>query len=269
MLEAAKLAVKRHLPPETVAAIGRVRRATARQIPWPIVKLSKQALYWGAGRTCPVCDSSVRHFVATRVLPNERCPVCKSNRRTRLIWLYLSRHTNLFDGSRHRVLHVAPERGIAAQMMAWRSLDYVACDLDPSRYLLPRNMLTVDLTRMQFDGGSFDAVICNHVLEHIPDDRSAMREILRVLKPGGFAVLLVPEPHKLAVTIEDPDAPPDERARRFGQENHVRLYGADYADILRSIGFDVRVWMARDAEPELCRQWDIDTDEEVYTGWKR
>jgi SAM-dependent methyltransferase len=129
-------------------------------------------------------------------------------------------------------------------------------------------MLRVDLTEMQFADDEFDVIICNHVLEHIPDDRTAMAELLRVLRPGGFAVLLVPDPHKLERTIEDPDAPPEERARRFGQADHVRLYGADYEDRLKEAGFGVRIWMARDAEPELCRQWALDPIERVYIGTK-
>ncbi len=264
MLAATKHALRRGLPEPLFESLRTAKRSITRNTPWAVVRLARQAFHPG-DRYCPVCESRTT-FRDTQWATGDKCEVCGAIQRARLIWLYLSRHTDILANSALRILHVAPEASIAVRLMHLPG--YMAGDLEPGRYLVPRRIVPMDLTAASFPTDTFDVVICNHVLEHIPDDKAAMREILRILKPGGWAMLMVPAPHRLPVTIEDPDAPPEERARRFGQENHVRLYGADYADILRAIGFEVRVWMAREAEPHLCGQWTLDPAEEVYVGLK-
>jgi ubiquinone/menaquinone biosynthesis C-methylase UbiE len=98
-------------------------------------------------------------------------------------------------------------------------------------------MIKVDITAIQMADHTFDAIYCSHVLEHVPDDRRAMREFCRVLKPGGWAILLVPITAQK--TFEDPTVvDPAERLRLFGQEDHVRRYGPDYIDRLTAAGFE-------------------------------
>jgi SAM-dependent methyltransferase len=95
--------------------------------------------------------------------------------------------------------------------------------------------------RLPFRDGAFDALLCHHVLEHVPDDRAAMRELRRVLRPGGWAILQSPIRSRLEATLEDPAVTdPRERERLFGQRDHLRQYGRDYADRLRAAGFEVR-----------------------------
>ena len=157
------------------------------------------------------------------------------------MYLYLKRRTDFFDAPL-RVLHFAPE-AYFLPLAERANLDVVTADLD-----YPFVDLNLDLTRLPIRDASFDVVICSHVLEHVPDDRAAMREIRRVLKPEGWALLMVPYDRARPTTFEDPSIEdPAERERLFGQHDHVRLYGRDYADRLREAGLEVE-------EDELVRE---------------
>lgn len=133
------------------------------------------------------------------------------------------------------MLHVAPEAKLAERLQSAPNLDYLSGDLDPTHA-----MVQMDLTDIQYPDNTFDAIYCSHVLEHIPDDRRAMRELYRVLKPGGWAIIHAPIQRK--TTIEDPSiTTPQGRLRAYGQSDHVRSYGEDYVDRLRESGFDVTI----------------------------
>jgi SAM-dependent methyltransferase len=162
-----------------------------------------------------------------------RCVFCGALERHRLAWLYFQRETDLFDGRHKRVLHVAPEPCFEPRLRACLGDGYLTADL-----LSPRVMVRMDITAIQYPDDHFDAIYCSHVLEHVPDDRAALREFFRVLKPGGWAILLVPI--TADQTFEDPSiTDPAERLRLFGQEDHVRRYGPDYVERLRGAGFQV------------------------------
>jgi SAM-dependent methyltransferase len=138
---------------------------------------------------------------------------------------------------------------------------YVSADLSS-----PDVMVRLDIVRSPFCDGSFDAIICNHVLEHVPDDRAAMRELLRLLKPGGWALLQVPIGLSLAETFEDPTiTTPEAREAAFGQRDHVRIYANDYEQRLESAGFrvDVQSFAAELARVEAAR-YGLDTREKLY-----
>ena len=138
------------------------------------------------------------------------------------------------------MLHFAPEPALLKPMERIPGLDYLTADLDPSRA-----MVRVDITDIQFEGNRFDALYCSHVLEHVPDDRRAIRELLRVLKPGGWALFMVPI--KRDRTYEDPGiTDPAERERIFGQHDHVRAYGPDFLDRLTEAGFHARAMRLQD-----------------------
>jgi SAM-dependent methyltransferase len=159
---------------------------------------------------------------------------------------------------------VAPEPGLADLWANRPGLDYLAADLDQRRYRHLSRFQACDLQAMPFADGTFDWVICNHVLEHIPDDRRAMREIRRVLKPGGTALLQVPIAMKRNVTDEDPaitDA--DERIRRFGQADHVRMYGLDYYVRLAEAGLEVQLWSAHQADPVRAKALNLNPRERL------
>jgi len=189
-------------------------------------------------RFCPCCGGRFPSFIpgGVNLRPGARCPRCHSLERHRLIWLYLSRRTEL-SGGNLKLLHFAPETCIGNAVRKLPGLQYVSADL-----CSPLAMVKMDITDIRFPEDTFDVILCNHVLEHIPDDRKAMSEMYRVLKPGGWAILQVPIDLSRERTFEDPGVTsPADRERLFGQADHVRWYGRDYPERLRRAGFDVLV----------------------------
>ncbi|KPK62689.1 MAG: hypothetical protein AMK73_05780 [Planctomycetes bacterium SM23_32] len=185
-------------------------------------------------RKCPGCGSLERHRAIWLYMTNRTCPGCGSLERHRAIWLYMTNRTNLGRGP-IRMLHFAPRPCLQKLLEAMPEVDYVTADLDS-----PRAALRMDLTDILFRDEVFDAVLCVHVLEHVQDDRRAMREVWRVLKPGGWAVLHSPVDRTREATLEDPGiVSPEDRERLYGQWDHVRAYGRDYARRLAEAGFEV------------------------------
>jgi len=166
---------------------------------------------------------------------NVLSPSTLSLERHRLLWLYLQRKTDFFT-RRQKLLHFAPEQAFFKRFKAMQNLEYTTTDLNS-----PIADVKADICDLPFETNYFDTLICNHVLEHIKDDSKAMRELLRVLKPGGIAILQIPQDLSRATTFED-DSITDskERSRIFGQYDHLRIYGRDYFDKLRKIGFQVK-----------------------------
>jgi SAM-dependent methyltransferase len=185
-----------------------------------------------------------------------------------LVHHYIANEQTLVDPNKPmRVLHVAPERGIAEWLTRRSVVEYLAGDLTPERYdFVPA--VRVDVARLQFADAQFDLLICNHVLEHVPDDRLAMRELFRVLRPGGQAILQVPISDALTLTREDPAVTePHERERMFGQADHVRIYGRDYSDRLSAAGFVVEVVNPGDRwGGETVHRLRLDPKERLYIG---
>ncbi|MFN7373073.1 MAG: class I SAM-dependent methyltransferase, partial [Cyclobacteriaceae bacterium] len=154
--------------------------------------------YRGNAVECPVCGHTYRKFLPYGRInprPNALCPNCLSLERHRLIWLYLKQKTDFFQ--RHQqVLHIAPEHCFIKPFEQRHGAGYITADLES-----PLAKVKMDIHEMPFAENQFDVVLCNHVLEHVQDDIKAMREIQRVLKPGGYAILQVPFFHPVpAVT---------------------------------------------------------------------
>lgn len=203
------------------------------------VRLRKR-LFAGSRHLCPICGSHVRTFLRLHRPYHAFCPVCRSLQRHRLVWLFFQRQTNLFDGIPRRMLHIAPEQGLTARFRAIPGLIYHSADLHDRRATE-----RMDIADIHHPDGSFDLIYCSHVLEHVPDDRRAMRELSRVLAPDGWATILVPI--SASATFEDPTiSDPAERERRFGQSDHVRVYGPDVQVRLMEAGFRVTDFSARD-----------------------
>ena len=165
---------------------------------------------------------------------NVLSPSTLSLERHRLLWLYLKNETDFFKAHR-KVLHFAPEQAFYKRFRAMKNLDYTTTDLNS-----PLADVKADICDLPFEDDSYDVIFCNHVLEHIPDDTKAMQELYRILKPSGMAILQIPQDLQRADTFEDNSITDrNERAAIFGQYDHVRIYGRDYFDKLRTIGFKV------------------------------
>jgi Methyltransferase domain len=223
----------------------------------------KMLRYIGNQVYCPCCDHHFRCFLPfgyKTIRQNALCPNCGALERQRLLWLYLPNRTNLFR-DRLRVLHFAPEDKIQKKLRACPNLDYTSADLDS-----PLAMIKMDITRIPYAECTVDAILCSHVLEHIPDDRKAMSELYRILKPGGWAILLVPLDLKRIETFEDPNViDPKERFRLFDQADHVRIYGRDFKNRLERVGFTVyQDSYARGLDPVLIQRYGLLMDEDVF-----
>lgn len=195
--------------------------------------------YVGLRYKCPCCGWRLRKLKPFRshiLRKNARCPRCLSMERHRLLWLYLHNRTRIFSEQTH-LLHVAPEPILQKRFRSSPNINYTTADLNS-----PLASVRIDLTMIPCRDESFDTILCSHVLEHIEDDRAAMRELYRVLRPGGWAILQVPLEAEREVTYEDFSiTSPEGRFRHFNQSDHVRIYGRDYKDRLEAVSFIVTV----------------------------
>ncbi len=191
----------------------------------------------GKKYTDPIDSKSFRTFLPYGYeypRDNVLSPSTLSLERHRLLWLYLKNETNFFTASK-KVLHFAPEQAFYKRFRKQDNLEYTTTDLNS-----PLADIKADICKLPFKDNEFDVILCNHVLEHIPDDTKAMQELYRILKPGGMSILQIPQDLNREKTFEDNSiTDPSERAKIFGQYDHVRVYGRDYFDKLRSIGFKV------------------------------
>ena len=189
--------------------------------------------------TDPIDGKSFRKFLPygyVKQRENALSPSTLSLERHRLMWLFLRDNTTFFTATKKlKVLHIAPEQCFLDIFRKQQNLNYITSDLES-----PIADVKADICDLPFKENEFDVVFCNHVLEHVPNDTKAMQELYRVLKPGGFGIFQIPQDLSKAITFED-DTITDrkERAKLFGQYDHVRVYGRDYFDKLRSIGFKV------------------------------
>lgn len=194
--------------------------------------------YRGDRYTDPIDGKSFKSFLPYgygNVRENVLSPSTLSLERHRLLWLYLNRETDLLTRPQS-LLHFAPEQCFYKRFRNSETIQYTTTDL-----LSPLADVKADICDLPFENNSYDFILCNHVLEHIPDDEIAMKELYRVLKPGGMAILQIPLENDRAVTFEDDSiTDKEERARIFGQYDHVRVYGMDYFKRLESIGFQVQ-----------------------------
>ena len=201
----------------------------------------------GTSVACPLCGGRFDRFKDAWNRPNALCWRCGSHERHRAQWLLFARRPELLREPRS-LLHFAPEwtmRERLAPLAAQRGIRYVTADLDPTGV-----DLRLDLTALDLPDGAFDAVLCSHVLEHIPDDAAAMRELRRVTAPGGWCLVMVPLDVTRTETYEDPTiVEPDARRRAFLQHDHVRLYAPDIAGRLQGAGFDVETVRPADLGP--------------------
>ncbi len=204
-----------------------------------VFRLFAPLLYKGNKVTCPVCGRSFSKFLSygSNVAHRENvlCPYDLTLERHRLMWLYLKDETDFFTAP-HKVLHIAPEQCFYDKFRAQKNLEYLTGDL-----VSPLADMHFDLHQIPLEDNRFDVVFCNHVMEHVDDALQCMKEIHRVMQPGGWAIMQVPQDLSRAETYEDKSiTSPEEREKHFWQKDHVRLFGRDYPDWLRKAGFEVQ-----------------------------
>lgn len=244
----------------------------------------RKMIFSGRGRHCALCLNEVRSFhphgggadvldrrkvVGGMRRLNDRCPVCHAQDRARMIMMFLKNDIGV-GRKPLKILHIAPEYSLFLWLMRQPNVAYVGTDLDGSRYRHIKNFTEADITALPFDENAFDVVICSHVLEHVPDDKKAMSEICRVLKPGGHALLLAPMALDGQGTDEDPSVQdPIVRNGRFGQWDHVRLYDpADFIDRMRSAGFETQLFEPFETNPEQAAELRLNPIEKLPVGTK-
>jgi SAM-dependent methyltransferase len=212
------------------------RRFTAGRLREAVVRRYGIAAHRGDAVVCPVCGHSFSAFKDAANRPRALCWRCGSAERHRALWLYLEGHPALLAGARS-LLHFAPEWCLEQRLRRVPDLRYVTTDLDPGK-----GELQLDITCLALEDGAFDAILCSHVLEHVEDDAAAIRELYRVVAPGGWVIVMVPISQSLNHTMEDPLIhTPEQRLAAYWQHDHVRLYAPDIADRLAVPGFDVAV----------------------------
>ena len=245
-------------------ALNRLPRTLMQRVAgWTVPLLG--LFYAGRGRECPVCGAHRRKFMPYGYVEQRDdalCPSCLSLERHRALWLCLTGDGGPSFGG--RLLHIAPEvcfKRRLRRIMRRAGGEYVTADLES-----PLADLHFDVQDIPLADGSVDIIICNHLLEHVADDRRALSELCRVMKRGGWGVVTVPVDTERAETFEDDSVTdPSERTRIFGQYDHRRIYGRDYAERLREAGFEVGV---RDVAATLsdaeCRRYAIRRNEPIY-----
>lgn len=237
---------------------ARLRRAL-----WPLRLRVLSIWYLGSVRHCPLCGSHVRGFFSYNTRSDAVCPVCGSKERDRLAKLVLSDIIGIERVRPRRMLHVAPELQVRHWLAKMPVGEYVTGDLERLDV-----DVRLDLQDMPFESGYFDSIYCSHVLEHVEDDRKAMRELWRVLSHDGWAVILVPITRPL--TYEDREIrDPESRRQAFGQKDHLRAYGPDIATRLGGSGFFVRAITVADvADSENARTMALGSEEVIFLCYK-
>ena len=225
-----------------------------------LVKPFFKIYYRGTTYEDPIDGNTFRSFLPygyENPRENVLSPSTLSLERHRLLWLYLKEETDFFTTSL-KVLHFAPEQAFYKRFRNLKNLNYVTTDLNS-----PLADVKADICNLPFEDNTFDVILCNHVLEHIPNDTKAMSELYRVLKSGGWGIFQIPQDLKRDKTFEDNSITDKvERAKIFGQYDHVRIYGRDYFDKLRTIGFMVdEVNYTKQLTPEKINRYRLSTGE--------
>lgn len=219
--------------------LNKLPRPLLIRLSYPFKKVAP-LLYKGNNVECPVCERSYSKFLAYGAKNRDGvlCPGDLTLERHRLMWLYLKDFSNFFKAEKLKVLHIAPEQCFHKKFQAQKNLDYLTADL-----VSPIADMHFDLHQIPLEDNRFDVVFCNHVMEHVDDPIQCMKELYRVMKPGGWAIIQVPQDVDRAETFYDPAiTSPEDREKYYWQKDHLRLFGMDYPSYLEKAGFRVEVF---------------------------
>ena len=245
-----------------------------------IDKELQQLKYFGNAVTCLFCEKTFSRFKPSGALKrpfwrsseglellkspkinvaNAQCPKCGSGERQRLLYFYLINTLDFFSLKGIKFLDIAPDDFLWDKIFSKADIEYTSVDITPARN--PSQIM--DITELKFEDNSFDAIICLHVLEHIVEDIKAMRELYRVLAPGGWAILQVPI--WAFETVEVPKVTREQYLELYGHSDHVRRYGFDYIDRLEKVGFDVKVdQFSRKLTTDFRQQYGLFETEDIF-----
>jgi SAM-dependent methyltransferase len=187
--------------------------------------------------TDPIDGKSFNTFLPygyNNLRENALSPSTFSLERHRLLWLYLKNETDFFSRE-IKLLHFAPEQAFYKKFKKLSNIDYDTIDLDS-----PIAKIKADICDLPIKDNTYDFILCNHVLEHVLEDKKAINELYRVLKKDGIGIFQVPIDMKRKKTFQDNSiTDKKERNKIFGQYDHVRVYGVDYFIKLKNAGFKV------------------------------
>ena len=230
-----------------------------------VFRIFAPLVYKGDKVECPVCERKFRKFLSygSKVAhrDNVLCPYDLTLERHRVMWLYLKNKSDFFTKPNLKVMHIAPEQCFHGKFKKQKNLDYVTGDL-----LSPIADLHFDLHDIPLEDNQYEVIFCNHVMEHVKDDLQCMKELYRIMKPGGWGIMQVPIDTSRTTTYEDWSiTTPEEREKHFWQYDHVRLYGLNYPDRLREAGFNVEVVdFSKELPTEVFERYRIPKSELLY-----
>lgn len=232
-----------------------------------IKHISLGVYYTGNRFECSCCGWRFRQLLTygNPARSDAQCPRCRSLERHRWLMLYL-RQKIASSPKRQKLLHFAPASALGNKLANHSKIAYYGTDvINASQYDLH---LQMDIHQLAIAPESIDIIICNHVLEHIPDDHLAMRELFRILKPKGWMIASVPirldQPTYEDATIQSPQA----RLKAYGQHDHVRFYGYDFPDRLENAGFNVTMEQVASMEQHLIDRYRLNSDEVFFIAEK-
>ncbi|MDX1350102.1 MAG: class I SAM-dependent methyltransferase [Putridiphycobacter sp.] len=222
-------------------------------------------VYKGDKVECPVCEKKFRKFLSygSKVAhrDNVLCPYDLTLERHRVMWLYLKQKSDFFTKPNLKVMHIAPEQCFHGKFKKQPNLDYTTGDL-----LSPIADLHFDLHDIPLEDNQYEVIFCNHVMEHVKDDLQCMKELYRIMKPGGWGIMQVPIDSSRTETYEDWSiTTPEEREKHFWQYDHVRLYGLNYPKRLEEAGFKVDIVdFSKELPSEVFERYRIPKTELLY-----
>lgn len=234
-----------------------------------VFRLFAPLLYKGNKVECPVCERKFSKFLsygsAVAHRENVLCPYDLTLERHRLMWLYLKHESDFFIKENLSVLHIAPEQCFYGKFKAQKTLNYLTGDL-----VSPLADIHFDLHQIPLEDNRFEVVFCNHVMEHVDDPIQCMKELYRVMKPGGWAIMQVPQDMTRETTYEDPSiTDPAEREKHFWQKDHVRLFGRDYPQWMEKAGFKVEEYnVEQNYDSDTIARFRLMKDELLYIARK-
>lgn len=219
--------------------------------------------YVGNRVECPVCGRHFRKFLPygyVTMRNNALCPSCLALERHRLFWLFLKNRTNFFSAPL-TVLHIAPEPCFLKKFGNQGNLEYITAD-----YESPLAKVKMDIQDIPFEDETIDVVFCSHILEHVDDDKKALSELYRIMKKGGWGIIMCPVDEDRETTHEDSSiTDPEEREKHFGQKDHLRIYGKDFGKRIAGAGFQVNaVRYGKELSAETVKRFALPAGETIY-----